>query len=163
MNEKLIPSVVVSALIEQLRINLAVQVKAAKDAHLAATHSESVAESKYDTFGLESSYLAQGQQKRVEEVSLALKYFEQLRVDDSSIAEFVACPCIITLNCDQQWLYFMLAENAGGLKVTIAQNDVRVITPASPIGQYLHDKMVGDDVDIRTNGKQLTLKIVDIC
>ena len=162
MIDHLIPSMVVNTIIEQLEKTLAVQIKAAKDAHMAATHSESVAESKYDTFGLESSYLAQGQQKRVEEVTLALHYFKQLKPDDNSNAEFITCPCIISLLSDQQSLYFMLAQYAGGLKVVFESLELRVITPASPIGKKLLDKMLGDEVDISVNGQQLAFEIINI-
>ena len=51
--------------IEHLRFALEAQLhnakEAAKAAHDAATHEESVAETQYDTLGLEAAYLAQGQ------------------------------------------------------------------------------------------------------
>ena len=57
--------------IEHLRFALESQLhrakEAAKAAHDAATHEESVAETQYDTLGLEAAYLAQGQAERVNE------------------------------------------------------------------------------------------------
>ena len=56
--------------------------KAAIQAHEAATNGETVAENKYDTFGLEASYLAAGQSKRVSECEENLKIFKLLEVQD---------------------------------------------------------------------------------
>ena len=50
---------------------------AAKQAHDAAINEESVAENKYDTFGLEASYLAHGQSQRVLECQTDWQLFEK--------------------------------------------------------------------------------------
>ncbi|WP_236860664.1 hypothetical protein [Candidatus Reidiella endopervernicosa] len=52
--------------------------KAAMDAYNTATDDENVAENKYDTLGLEASYLAQGQAQRVAECEADLAVFRQL-------------------------------------------------------------------------------------
>ena len=52
-------------------------INAAKRAHDTATGTESVAENKYDTFGLEASYLAHGQSVRVAECQADLHAYQQ--------------------------------------------------------------------------------------
>jgi hypothetical protein len=163
MEKQLEPSVVVKAIIARLKQNLAVQIQAAKDAHLAATHSESIAETKYDTFGLESSYLAQGQQKRVAEVTQALHYFQQLNVTDGPMIELITCPCFISLVSEyEEQRFFMLAQLGGGLKVTVGDIDISVITPGSPVGRFLLDKMTGDEVNLPIKGKPVVFEVVEI-
>lgn len=48
-------------MLEKLAIDLDVLQRAAQTAYEAATHEENIAENKYDTLGLEASYLATGQ------------------------------------------------------------------------------------------------------
>ena len=52
-------------IIDKLRIDLDVAERAAQTAYETATHEENVAENKYDTLGLEASYLATGQARRM--------------------------------------------------------------------------------------------------
>ncbi len=61
MNKKEIHDAITKALLNRFKT----AELAAKQAHQAATGDESVAENKYDTFGLEASYLAHGQSQRV--------------------------------------------------------------------------------------------------
>ncbi|MGS0681986.1 GreA/GreB family elongation factor [Shewanella sp. 125m-7] len=51
---------------------------AASRAHETATGSESIAENKYDTFGLEASYLAHGQSMRAAQCRADIEAFRQL-------------------------------------------------------------------------------------
>lgn len=170
--QSIIPALI-QGVVAKLEDNLAVQIQAAKDAHMAATHSESVAEGKYDTFGLESSYLAQGQQKRVEEVTVALHYFkEQLQkalklaqnqnLKPNTERQFIEPLCFIALQNDQQSLYFVLGEQAGGLKITFEDKIVTVITPESPIGKAMNEKMLGDEIDITLKGQLQTFEVMQI-
>ena len=58
--------------LEKLSVDLDIAQRAAQTAYETATHEENIAENKYDTLGLEASYLAAGQAKRVEEIKQAL-------------------------------------------------------------------------------------------
>src|SRR4051812_31278987 len=53
----------VKAIIAKLNHNLGILERAARAAHAEATHESSKAENKYDTRGLEASYLAGGQSR----------------------------------------------------------------------------------------------------
>ena len=71
-----------SHVIEHLKFALEAQLnsakQAAKAAHDAATHEESVAETQYDTLGLEAVYLARGQAERVNDCYKSIKQFEAI-------------------------------------------------------------------------------------
>ena len=73
-------------IIDKLRVDLDIAERAAQTAYETATHEENIAENKYDTLGLEASYLAAGQAKRVEEIrqSLALCQNLTLRAYDEN-------------------------------------------------------------------------------
>jgi hypothetical protein len=73
-------------ILDKLRIDLDIAERAAQTAYETATHEENIAENKYDTLGLEASYLAAGQAKRVEEIrqSLALCQNLTLRAYDEN-------------------------------------------------------------------------------
>jgi hypothetical protein len=54
-------------IIARLEADHALQLQAAKTAHAAATHEENIPDNKYDTLGLEASYIAQGHANRAQE------------------------------------------------------------------------------------------------
>ena len=156
---------VITAIIVALEENLNVVIKAAKDAHFAATHSESVAETKYDTFGLESSYLAQGQQKRVEEVSEALAYFTTVAANFSSNpndCQKVELLNLVSLANEVTQRHFFVAPHSGGLTIEVDGQSVIVVTPQTPMGKKLLGQMVDDEVEILVKGQSQLFELVDI-
>ena len=62
----------IGKIIEQLTAELELFAKAARASHAEATHEQSKAESKYDTRGLEASYLARGQSRQLAETEQAI-------------------------------------------------------------------------------------------
>ena len=67
-------------LIDKINTELEVIRKSAEIAHDDATHEESRAENKYDTRGLESSYLAGAQMERVRILTSSLKQIEGIQL-----------------------------------------------------------------------------------
>jgi hypothetical protein len=65
-------------ILDKLRVDLDIAERAAQTAYETATHEENIAENKYDTLGLEASYLAAGQAKRVEEIRQSLALCQNL-------------------------------------------------------------------------------------
>ncbi|AZF04492.1 GreA/GreB family elongation factor [Pseudomonas sp. R5-89-07] len=144
---------VLQLILEKLSADLDIAQRAAQTAYETATHEENIAENKYDTLGLEASYLAAGQAKRVEEIkqSLALCQNLQLRAyDDQRGIEVGTLLGLEDENGRQQWLF--LAPDAAGLKVEVVGQPVTVITPRSPLGKGLLGKRVEDEVEILVAG-----------
>src|SRR5690606_27109934 len=69
---------VLQSIIDKLKVDLGVAQRAAQTAYETATHEENIAENKYDTLGLEASYLAAGQARRVEEIRQSLLLYQKL-------------------------------------------------------------------------------------
>ncbi|WP_308908565.1 GreA/GreB family elongation factor [Pseudomonas canadensis] len=148
--------------LEKLALDLDIALRAAQTAYETATHEENIAENKYDTLGLEASYLAAGQAKRVEEIkqALALCQSMQLRAfDDQRGIEIGALLGLEDENGRQQWLF--LAPDAAGLKVDVVGQPVTVITPRSPLGKSLLGKFEGDEVEILVAGARQHFTVTD--
>ncbi|WP_019409283.1 GreA/GreB family elongation factor [Pseudomonas psychrophila] len=140
-------------MLEQLAIDLDVLQRAAQTAYEAATHKENIAENKYDTLGLEASYLATGQARRVEEIRLALKNCQAMTLTPFNPAQGIQVGALVRLEADngnEQWLF--LAPEAAGLKLDHDGHTVTVITPRAPLGAALLGKQMDDDVQINVGG-----------
>ena len=74
-------------ILEKLSVDLDIAQRAAQTAYETATHEENIAENKYDTLGLEASYLAAGQAKRVEEIKQALALCQNCLLYTSDAAD----------------------------------------------------------------------------
>ena len=137
-------------LLERLEIDLDVLQRAAQTAYETATHEENVAENKYDTLGLEASYLATGQARRMEEIRLALKRCREMLLrpyDEQTGIQLGALLALEAENGSEQWLF--LAPDAAGLKVEDAGRLITVISPRSPLGAALLGRQDGDEVRIK--------------
>ncbi|KIY39782.1 elongation factor GreAB [Pseudomonas sp. 10-1B] len=133
--------------------------RAAQSAYEAATAEENIAENKYDTLGLEASYLATGQARRSAEIRKALLTYQQLLLRDYDPARGVQVSNLVTLEDEdggQRRLF--LGPEAAGLKIGAGDGLVTVITPRSPLGQQMVGKKVDDEVSL---GSQV-LFIVDV-
>ena len=123
--------------------------RAAQTAYEAATAPENIAENKYDTLGLEASYLATGQARRAAGIRQALLAYQQLALRDYDPARGIQVSNLVVLEDlqGQQRLLFLGPEGAG-LKIGEGPAQVTVITPRAPLGQALLGKRVDDEVSL---------------
>lgn len=150
-------------ILETLRADLEVTERSVQTAYEAATHEENVAENKYDTLGLEASYLAAGQARRVEEIRQALQVCQSLVLrayDAQRGIEIGALLCLEDTHERVQWLF--LAPDAAGLKVDVQGQSVTAITPRSPLGQSLLGKFAGDEVEILVAGTRQQFTVIEV-
>ena len=140
-----------------------VAVAAAQRAIETATDEESEAENKYDTFGLEASYLAQGQSKRVAECETDLITFKKLKVTDFLTDEAVSIGSVVTLE-DENSVFQMvfISPVAGGLKVKYEKNIITLVTPSSPIGRAIISGRLGDEIEVNPGEERKHYQITDI-
>lgn len=150
-------------IINKLRIDLDIAERAAQTAYETATHEENIAENKYDTLGLEASYLAAGQARRVEEIRQSLTLCQKLPLrayDDKRGIEVGALLGLEDENGREQWLF--LAPDAAGLKVDLVGQFITVITPRSPLGKSLLGKFEGDQVEILVAGARQQFAVTEV-
>ena len=144
---------VLQLILEKLVADLDVAQRAAQTAYETATHEENIAENKYDTLGLEASYLAAGQAKRVEEIKQSLALCQNLNLRPYDEQRGIEVGALLGLEDDdgrQQWLF--LAPDAAGLKADVVGQPVTVITPRSPLGKGLLGKRIDEEVEILVAG-----------
>jgi len=125
-----------------------------------ATHQDCLGSSKYETMGLEASYLAQGQGTRLLELERSLAYFKQLTLQASTSIELGV---YITLNDeDDKQTYLWMAADAGGLKIQYHKQIITVITPKSPLGKAMLGKTMGDEFALKVMGKEKYFNVLSI-
>ena len=157
-------SLILKLIIEQLSNNLDVLFKAAKTAHKASIHEENIADNKYDTLGLEASYIAQGQANRAQEIKQALQSYNHLKLqlfDDESPIRLTA---LVTLRTgDGATKTIFIGPLEGGLKVMDHQFEVTVITPGSPLGRNLIGRRTGDCIEVGSGSDRKEYEILQVC
>lgn len=150
----------IDRIIAHLEAELAFITRAAKATHAEATDDENKAEDKYDTRGLEASYLAHGQSKAAEEVAQALAQFRAMVPRDFARGEPIALGALVTV--EGIGVYFF-GPRAGGTEVK-DDNDmpVSVITPQSPLGRQLLGRRQGDLVAIELGTRKHSVGIGEV-
>src|SRR5258708_11033932 len=130
-------------IIAQLAAELQAITSAALATHAEATNEENKAEDKYDTRGLEASYLAHGQSKAAEEAAQAVAHFSALPVRDFTAGEPISPGALVRLEGRGRSHYF-IGPRAGGTEIEAGGDPVLVITPQSPLGRQLMGRKQGD-------------------
>ena len=151
---------VLQQIIQTLQRDLDVAIRAAQTAYETATHEENIAENKYDTLGLEASYLAAGQARRVEEIRRSLSLYAALILKPFDEARGIQSGDLITLaSASGVEQHFFLGTDAAGLKIRVDNSVITVITHLAPLGQNLLGKFDGDDVQITVKGSGQSFEI----
>jgi len=154
---------VLQRIIEKLEIDLDIATRAAQTAYETATHEENIAENKYDTLGLEASYLAAGQARRVEEIRQSLLLYQNLALKPFDEQRGIQNGDLITLeSASGSTQRLFLGPDAAGLKISVQNLPVTVITGKAPLGQSLLGRLDGDEVQVTVNGARQTFEITNI-
>lgn len=115
-----------------------------------ATHEENRPENDKDTRALEQSYLARGQAQRVVELQDALNQLKALELRAFTPDSPIALGALVALDDGRDIVRYFIAPAGGGVRVTVAAAEVRVVTPQSPIARALLGKREGDDLELQT-------------
>lgn len=139
----------VKKIVAELEKKLALYVGAANAAHAEATDEENKAEDKYDTRGLEASYLAAGQSKQMAETAAALQQFTTLKLRSFSANDPVDLTALVELEGATETNFYFIGPSAGGTEVVLENKTILVITPQSPLGQQLVGRKQGDRLKLK--------------
>jgi transcription elongation GreA/GreB family factor len=134
---------------------------AALATHAEATDEENKAEDKYDTRGLEASYLAHGQSKAAEEAAQAVAQFSALPVRDFAPGEPISLGALVRLEGRGTGCYFV-GPRAGGTEIEAGSEAVLVITPQSPLGRQLMGRKQGDRLQLELGGKRSEYQVTSV-
>ena len=141
---------ILDELISRARTERAGLEASAKSNRDFATDPEFKAESKYDTRGLEASYLASAEAKRVEELKLEIQILEEVDVDQSKKLGEISIGALVELEHSNQTRKYFLIPTAGGTIIKVDEEAVLVVSVFSPIGDALMGLKPGDDFEVET-------------
>jgi transcription elongation GreA/GreB family factor len=154
--------IVIQAIVAALAAELDVYLKAADASRAEATHESSKAENKYDTRGLEASYLARGQSRQITELKLAISDFEKLAGKGCATGEPVDVGSLVKLSEGKDRAVYFIGPRAGGTEVTVDGQEVLVITPQSPLGSQLMGRKEGDAVTLTLPGSKQKYRVAAV-
>jgi transcription elongation GreA/GreB family factor len=158
MNKPKLIQAVVSKLTQEREVFL----KAAEAARAEATDEQNKAENKYDTRGLEASYLARGQSQQVAELGTAIVEFEKLADRRFAHNEPIDMGAFVELQQGRDRSLYLLGPRAGGTEVQFGRDEVIIITPQSPLGSQLVGSKQGDVLKLSLPGNQDTYRVVKV-
>lgn len=139
----------------EIKKNLELAIAAAQHTYDAATHEDAKAENKYDTRGLEASYLAGAQAERVNDLRETLKVISSMAVRDFSNESKIALTALVEIASEEKNNWVLLLPMGGGQSVNFEQKQIQVVTPASPLGQKLVGRSIGDEIIVNQRSYEI--------
>jgi transcription elongation GreA/GreB family factor len=158
MNKRAIIKKITAKLISELEVYF----RAARFSRAEATHESSKAESKYDTRGLEASYLARGQSKQAAELEGAIAQFEKLNAKKFGADAAIDIGALVELESGGENSFYFVGPRAGGTEVVHDRKEILVITPQSPLGEQLVGKKQGESPQLTLGGTRQPAKIIRV-
>lgn len=144
VNKRIDKKALIEKLIAKLEADRATLAQAALNTYEAATHEESEPEDQYDTRGLEASYLAGAQAKRVGEIEQILHVLKTLNCREFKEDEAIQSTAIVEFEHDGKTGVCILLPMGGGMSVDHDGHHIQVVTPKSPLGEALVGRSAGD-------------------
>ena len=158
MNKQHIVEKIISALERELETAM----RSARAAHAGATDEQNKAENKYDTRGLEASYLAHGQSRQAAETMQAIQLYRALPLRAFAPDEVIDLGALVELDQNGERLFYFLGPRAGGTEVEVDDATVLVLTQQSPMGQELSGLREGDTFHMATVRTRDTYRVVRV-
>jgi transcription elongation GreA/GreB family factor len=158
MNKRAIIKKIIARLTDELEIYF----RAAQFSRAEATHESNKPENKYDTRGLEASYLARGQSKQAAEIEAAIAEFEKLGAKKFAAGDAIAVGALVELEHGGEKSIYFFGPRAGGTEIVHDQKEILVITPQSPLGEQLFGKKSGDALELILGGTKQSARILKV-
>lgn len=141
-------SQLVQLLKQQLQDQYERTIQALEGATEAATGDDTKAESKYDTRGLEASYLAAGQAGQADELAEAIALLETAEFPELDFEDPVQPGALVEVDQEGNSNWYLLAPAGGGLTLEPGEGEpVTVLGPSAPLRTALLGKAAGDSLD----------------
>ena len=137
--------------------------RAVRTAHETATHEENIAENKYDTLGLEASYLATGQARRAEAIRQAMvrwRHFRPGPYDAGAGIQLGALVCLLDAKAQEQLLF--LGPDEGSMHVLSGAQTVQVLSIEAPLGRAMLGKYEGDEVSVQVASSRWQFEVLRV-
>lgn len=152
----------VEALDDALLAELNAAINASRDAASYATDEESRATSKWDTQGLEASYLAAGQAQQARELDSARLRLRGIAAELSAPKTHASLGALIRCTLGKSSLpeyFWLVPEGTGGRELKADNRTITCLNAQSPLGRTLLGKSAGDDFTL-PNGVPGTIQSI---
>ena len=153
---------IIQKITEKLASELEVYFRAAHASRTEATHESSKAENKYDTRGLEASYLARGQSKQAAELEAAIAEFQKLVPKKFTDGDAIVIGALVELEQLGEKNFYFIGPRAGGTEVIHDRKEILVITPQSPLGEQLVSQKAGTTLQLKLGKEVRSAKIIRV-
>jgi transcription elongation GreA/GreB family factor len=155
---------IITAIIEDLIKELTTATTASEQAHASATHSENVADNKYDTLAVEAAYLAHGQSVRITQLQQSIANYRQLLSIRSPDNASIHIGHTVTINdANENLQRLFIGPSAGGIRLCIKGLEILTITPQTPMGKALMGKAVDDEITLAVGASSKYFVVTNIC
>ena len=149
--------------IDQLARELESTTIVARKTFVTATSDEHRAEHKYDTFKLESSFLARGHAKRVEELTRALESLQMLPLKRLTRGSPIQLGALVRLKADDGSTRTLLfGSAAGGEIIMVDGEELVIVTSGAPLGQAILGKKAGDSFTLKIGPAIQTFVVLSV-
>lgn len=154
---------ILDSVIQVMRDELGLLNRAAEDARSGATNSEVRSESKYDTRGLESSYLARGHAMKFEALAADVGLLENLECSRFRVGEKIGVGALVSLEMGRDVHRFFVLPKGGGIEVEMddGKSEITIVTPDAPMGAGLLGLSVGDTFSLSKHQPTATVKSIE--
>jgi len=158
----LIKKKIVEKILEHLEADSRLLTDSALEAREAATHEESKAEDKYDTRGLEASYLAGAQAKRAVELQQLIHVFKTIELKDYNSSEPIGLTALVEVQTQDKKSTYFIVPKGSGLTVKLDGKSIQVISPSSVVGEALVGRNSGDLFEVEIQKQMREYEILSV-
>jgi len=152
----------VQAIRDHLQKELDITTQSALAAHAEATHPDSKAENKYDTRGLEASYLAGAQAERAAGIQATLVAYQFLDLKSFTNDTPIAATALVQLEESGKKSYYFLSPHGGGFSIEHEGHSIFIIGPQAPLSMQLFGCVVGDAFEMKMKGGIKEYEVVGV-
>jgi len=152
----------IASIVDKLSTEMELIANAAMSAHDEATHPNEKQENQFDTPGLETSYLAEGQVKVAAELREAADAFRSMELREFASNEPIGIGALVETEVRGEQTFFVLGPKAGGIEVMFQGRKTLVLTPNSPLGKKLLGRRAGETIPADSVPGARPVKIVSV-
>lgn len=153
---------ILEKVIAEIESSLMAALRLSKEAHTAATHEESKAEDKYDTRGLEASYLAGAQSQRAEVLEKSIHVLKEQFTHLLQTSDSITVGSLVHLKCESKESFVFLLPYGAGVNFPVNGKKIQVVTLQSPLGMELEGKSIGDTFEWQLGANSKEYEILNV-
>lgn len=153
---------IIQTICNQLEQDLIVLKAAALATYDAAINEESKPENEYDTRGLEASYLAGAQAKRVADTEELIYTYRNTPLKEFTISEAISSTALVEVEFQGRRSFIFIVPKGGGQILNVDSKLIQTVTPSSPLGESLLGLKVGEIAHLEAGAQVREYKILSL-